>query len=195
MYQLRRMIDRDGELLQEDSSISELGTDFSFTSSRRRFVLSASPFLRSPFSSSGLPFYTSFYLVSQGYVGQGLELRPRKTWSRYPALTQSRLRKQAINPTVLLKQCAEEDGEGSPFEKGSFFIGNHADEMTVRSLSPTSPSLLPSRCDSIRTLTRNSFLVQPWIPVIAALTPESGFLNIPCCLCVILSRFSVVLRS
>lgn len=39
----------------------------------------------------------------------------------------------------------------SPFPPGSFLIGNHADELT------------------------------PWMPLIAARTPDSAFLSIPCC--------------
>ncbi|CED85515.1 Uncharacterized conserved protein [Phaffia rhodozyma] len=97
-------------------------------------------------------------LSSEGYVGQGLELRPRKTWSAYPSTTQDRLKKHAVNPTALLESCQDENF--GPFEKGSFFIGNHADEMT------------------------------PWIPVIAALTPESGFINIPCCLHTLSNKFT-----
>lgn len=78
-------------------------------------------------------------LLAQGYVGQGLELRPRKTWAGYPELTQSRLKKHAVDPTILLEQCSAHDGQGSPFDPSSFFIGNHADEMTVSS-SSSNPS-------------------------------------------------------
>ena len=39
----------------------------------------------------------------------------------------------------------------SPFPAGSFLIGNHADELT------------------------------PWLPLLAAKTPNSAFLSIPCC--------------
>lgn len=71
-------------------------------------------------------------LTSEGYPGTGLELRPRKTWPLYPPATQARLKKQAINPNDLLAACAADGGEGSPFPTGTFFIGNHADELTVR---------------------------------------------------------------
>ncbi|GAA5892642.1 tRNA (uracil) methyltransferase [Sporobolomyces salmoneus] len=47
----------------------------------------------------------------------------------------------------------------SPFPVNSFLIGNHADELT------------------------------PWIPLFAALTPGSAWLNIPCCLHELTGRF------
>ncbi|KAK4056543.1 tRNA(Ser) Um(44) 2'-O-methyltransferase [Microbotryomycetes sp. JL221] len=47
-----------------------------------------------------------------------------------------------------------------PFPSGSFLIGNHADELT------------------------------PWIPLFAAKTPSSAFLNIPCCLHTHSARFT-----
>lgn len=67
-------------------------------------------------------------LSSEGYDGQGLELRPRKTWAAYPETTQAKLKKHAVHPTELLDSC--HDGQ-SPFNQGAFLIGNHADEMTV----------------------------------------------------------------
>merc|ERR1711964_620516 len=50
--------------------------------------------------------------------------------------------------------------DGPPFTAGSFLIGNHADELT------------------------------PWIPLLAARTPGSAFLNIPCCSHTLTSRFT-----
>lgn len=47
-----------------------------------------------------------------------------------------------------------------PFPSGSFLIGNHADELT------------------------------PWLPLLAARTPSSAFLNIPCCCHRFTSRFT-----
>lgn len=47
-----------------------------------------------------------------------------------------------------------------PFPPGAFLIGNHADELT------------------------------PWVPLLAAVTPGSSFLNIPCCLHELAGRFS-----
>lgn len=48
----------------------------------------------------------------------------------------------------------------APFNAGSFLIGNHADELT------------------------------PWIPLLAAKTPNSGFVNIPCCFHTFIGRFT-----
>jgi tRNASer (uridine44-2'-O)-methyltransferase len=50
--------------------------------------------------------------------------------------------------------------DASPFPSGSFLIGNHCDELT------------------------------PWIPLLAALTPASGFINIPCCFHTFDGRFT-----
>lgn len=41
--------------------------------------------------------------------------------------------------------------EAGPFDEGMFLIGNHSDELT------------------------------PWIPILASLTRDGRFLNIPCC--------------
>lgn len=84
-----------------------------------------------------------FVLSSEGYAGYGIDLSRPPSWNLYPSPTD--LRVGALDPVGLL-----EDGRG-PFEEGSFFIGNHADELT------------------------------PWIPVFAAATPGGKFLNIPCC--------------
>ena len=48
----------------------------------------------------------------------------------------------------------------APFPAGSFLIGNHADELT------------------------------PWLPLLAALTPESAFINIPCCFHTLVGNFT-----
>lgn len=113
---------------------------------------------------------TSVLSNPQGYTGRGLELRPRKTWVNYPPSTQARLFKHAIDPTELLRSYARDessdDEEASAsssstkasepsshvFPAQTFFISLHADELT------------------------------PWTPIIAALTPDSAFLNVPCCL-------------
>ncbi|GAA6004871.1 hypothetical protein JCM11491_002262 [Sporobolomyces phaffii] len=49
--------------------------------------------------------------------------------------------------------------DAAPFPKGAFLIGNHADELS------------------------------PWIPLLAAVTPGSAYLNIPCCLHDLVGRF------
>lgn len=50
--------------------------------------------------------------------------------------------------------------ESAPFPHGSFLIGNHADELT------------------------------PWVPILAALVPDSAFFNMPCCLHTLTGRFT-----
>ena len=56
--------------------------------------------------------------------------------------------------------CLQSNPSNPPFPHGSFLIGNHADELT------------------------------PWIPLLAALVPESAFLNMPCCLHTLTERFN-----
>ncbi|KAF8519458.1 DUF1613-domain-containing protein [Gautieria morchelliformis] len=80
-------------------------------------------------------------LLSEGYIGEGFDLRARTSWSHYPQETQRHLHVQPFNPF-----------ESHPLLRPStFVIGNHADELT------------------------------PWIPVVSALLPASGYLSIPCC--------------
>lgn len=80
-------------------------------------------------------------LLSEGYIGEGFDLRARASWSHYPQETQRHLHVQPFNPF-------ESHPQLRPL---TFLIGNHADELT------------------------------PWIPVMSALLPASGYLSIPCC--------------
>jgi tRNASer (uridine44-2'-O)-methyltransferase len=80
-------------------------------------------------------------LISEGYTGEGFDLRARASWSHYPQETQSHLHVQPFSPFESHPQL----------QPSTFLIGNHADELT------------------------------PWIPVMSALLPASGYLSIPCC--------------
>ncbi|KAJ8508710.1 hypothetical protein ONZ45_g9035 [Pleurotus djamor] len=62
-------------------------------------------------------------LASEGYEGQGIDVRARTSWSAYPATTQKRLLVHALNP------LARKDDEDL-FKPEAFLIGNHADELT-----------------------------------------------------------------
>lgn len=66
-------------------------------------------------------------LTSEGYSGQGIDLRARTSWAHYPESTQAHLHVHASNPILSLGDAPESD----PFLKsGVFIIGNHADELT-----------------------------------------------------------------
>ena len=77
----------------------------------------------------------------QGYNGKGYELRARRTWPLYPPETRAALIELPIHlPSWLPKSMNEWDNgiwegrEECPIKEGTFLIGNHADEITVRGL-------------------------------------------------------------
>ena len=73
-------------------------------------------------------------LISEGYPGQGIDLRARTSWSHYPPETQAHLHVHALNP---LDFDSETLIEQNPYLRpGTFIIANHADE-----LSPWTPVL------------------------------------------------------
>lgn len=61
-------------------------------------------------------------LVSEGYDGEGIDLRKRISWEHYSEATQRHLHVEALDPTAILPT--------SYFKSGIFLIGNHADELT-----------------------------------------------------------------
>ncbi|TFK47629.1 DUF1613 domain-containing protein [Heliocybe sulcata] len=61
-------------------------------------------------------------LVSEGYLGHGIDVRARHSWTSYPPATQSSLHVHALTPTSLLPDTY--------LTPGVFLIGNHADELT-----------------------------------------------------------------
>ncbi|KIY71797.1 DUF1613-domain-containing protein, partial [Cylindrobasidium torrendii FP15055 ss-10] len=61
-------------------------------------------------------------LISEGFEGEGIDLRARTSWSHYPPSTQAHLHVHAFDPFP---------STPDPFLKpGIFLIGNHADELT-----------------------------------------------------------------
>ncbi|KAK2791605.1 tRNA(Ser) Um(44) 2'-O-methyltransferase [Onygenales sp. PD_12] len=102
-----------------------------------------------------------YILHAEGYHGWGFDARRRKTWSVFPTSTQERLRQTICIPKPFMDVLEQElptqaDTEFHPgiFDKDTFIISNHADELTL------------------------------WTPLLAALSsPESPlpFLAIPCC--------------
>jgi tRNASer (uridine44-2'-O)-methyltransferase len=76
----------------------------------------------------------------QGYAGKGYELRARKTWPGYPPKTREALVEKPISfPDWFPSSISEwesgnwEGKDDCPIKEGCFIIGNHADEITVRS--------------------------------------------------------------
>lgn len=91
------------------------------------------------------PFHSVYILAREGYAGFGFDLRARKSWKHYSPPPD--LRTLSLEPPAILSAPPDQ----SPFPADSFFIGNHADELT------------------------------PWLPLFAAHTPGVAFLSIPCC--------------
>ncbi|KAI5997267.1 hypothetical protein F5J12DRAFT_957073 [Pisolithus orientalis] len=106
-------------------------------------------------------------LVSEGYVGHGIDVRARQSWSHYPEATRKALHVYSLDPTGYIHHPRTESAGSSGnlkssddtkndtgtdfFKPGVFLIGNHADELT------------------------------PWVPVLATLCDAVGYLSIPCC--------------
>ncbi|KAK2747164.1 tRNA(Ser) Um(44) 2'-O-methyltransferase [Myotisia sp. PD_48] len=100
-----------------------------------------------------------FILLSEGYNGWGFDARQRKTWSIFPPEIQERLKERICIPAPFQDTYSNEEDLGAQtisglFEKGTFIISNHADELTV------------------------------WTPLLGYLSNPSHplpFLAIPCC--------------
>ncbi|GJJ10355.1 hypothetical protein Clacol_004581 [Clathrus columnatus] len=71
-------------------------------------------------------------LISEGFKGEGIDLRSRHSWSHYPENTRRHLHVQAFNPFELPPQL----------KPSIFIIGNHADELTP--WVPVVSSILPA---------------------------------------------------
>ncbi|THH04663.1 hypothetical protein EW145_g5356 [Phellinidium pouzarii] len=70
-------------------------------------------------------------LISEGYIGEGIDVRARISWAHYPPETQEHLHVHALDPLDVLQ------AQNHHFLKpGTFIIANHADE-----LSPWTPVL------------------------------------------------------
>ncbi|WEW61430.1 tRNA(Ser) Um(44) 2'-O-methyltransferase [Emydomyces testavorans] len=103
-----------------------------------------------------------YLLHAEGYRGWGFDARRRKSWSTYPLSTQDRLKESICIPAIF-QDAAPARSEPIPanieihngiFEKDTFIISNHADELTI------------------------------WTPLLGALTNPTSplpFLAIPCC--------------
>jgi tRNASer (uridine44-2'-O)-methyltransferase len=105
----------------------------------------------------------------EGYEGYGFDARTRKTWKTFPSKVQECLHEKILIPHFLDPEgrrdgchnglfhgeidgvIRQDDIQNGIFRDGEFLISNHSDELT------------------------------PWTPLLAALTPNSGFLAIPCC--------------
>ncbi|KLJ11602.1 hypothetical protein EMPG_13210 [Blastomyces silverae] len=115
----------------------------------------------------------TYILLAEGYDGWGFDARRRKSWSIFPTSTQDRLKQIICIPKPFKDILKHMEGENSTlkpaqktptdvhvhvhdgvFDKDTFIISNHADELTV------------------------------WTPLLATLSnPERPlpFLAIPCC--------------
>ncbi|OJD26063.1 hypothetical protein ACJ73_02564 [Blastomyces percursus] len=111
----------------------------------------------------------TYILLAEGYDGWGFDARRRKSWSIFPTSTQDRLKQIICIPQPFKDILKHMEGENSMlkraqetrtdihdgiFDKDTFIISNHADELTV------------------------------WTPLLGTLSnPERPlpFLAIPCC--------------
>ncbi|KAF9524350.1 DUF1613-domain-containing protein [Crepidotus variabilis] len=64
-------------------------------------------------------------LIAEGYLGFGIDLRARTSWTHYPQTTQDALRVHSFEPIPEAHPPSE-----SYLKPGVFIIGNHADELT-----------------------------------------------------------------
>ena len=97
----------------------------------------------------------TWLLNQEGWKGHGLDARRRKTWDVLDSEGRL-LREQVLVPRPFLDVLGKAEVEGinysdGVFEKGTFIISNHADELTC------------------------------WTPVLAAFGGGLSFLAIPCC--------------
>ena len=92
-----------------------------------------------------------YLLTMEGYEGYGFDSRKRKSWSIFPESVQKRLLERILIPHFLTEDIHGENIHDGQFDEGTFLISNHADELI------------------------------PYTPLLAALTPQSRFLAIPCC--------------
>jgi tRNASer (uridine44-2'-O)-methyltransferase len=106
-------------------------------------------------------------LISEGYIGWGIDVRARTSWGHYPPSTQAALHVHTFHPSQLKQpspssqhppHSPEHEPEPEtvqtpelPLAEGTFIIANHADELT------------------------------PWVPLISTLHNASGYISIPCC--------------
>ncbi|EME87380.1 uncharacterized protein MYCFIDRAFT_97816, partial [Pseudocercospora fijiensis CIRAD86] len=77
----------------------------------------------------------TYLLLMEGYPGYGFDARNRKTWEIFPDHVQERLHQKILVPKVLQEAVEAPNNEvfwtDGMFERGTFVISNHADELTA----------------------------------------------------------------
>jgi tRNASer (uridine44-2'-O)-methyltransferase len=138
-------------------------------------------------------------LISEGYVGYGIDLRARTSWIHYPRSTQSHLLVHALDPTAtaptkVLSTATELQQQPHrhfrrPIAKphSSDTIGNNEEDETESTSNTNDPNLDPPPPPNV-LLPTGCFLIgnhadelTPWIPPLATRFLASGYLSIPCC--------------
>lgn len=75
-----------------------------------------------------------YILLQEGYRGWGFDARNRKTWEIFPSSVRERLKQRVLVPHILQTASTDssQDGifHGGYFERGTFIVSNHADELT-----------------------------------------------------------------
>jgi tRNASer (uridine44-2'-O)-methyltransferase len=71
-------------------------------------------------------------LIEEGYSGWGFDARRRKSWAAWSEKAQQNLKEMVLIPSIIQKDSrVQEIGvHDGKFEKGTFIISNHADELT-----------------------------------------------------------------
>lgn len=75
----------------------------------------------------------TYILLSEGYPGWGFDARKRKTWSIFPDDVQDKLQQRILVPEILQQNSSlarVEDWHSGTFDRGTFIVSNHADELT-----------------------------------------------------------------
>ncbi|KAK6424302.1 tRNA(Ser) Um(44) 2'-O-methyltransferase, partial [Oleoguttula sp. CCFEE 5521] len=77
-----------------------------------------------------------YILLSEGYSGFGFDARERKSWSTFPIAIRKHLKQQVLVPEIFRSTLDHAHNGNSTwhngvFERGTFIVSNHADELTA----------------------------------------------------------------
>lgn len=77
----------------------------------------------------------TYILLAEGYEGWGFDARERKTWSTFPSDIRFKLQRRILVPSIfqtsLIQPEAKDVWHDGIFDRGTFIISNHADELTA----------------------------------------------------------------
>ncbi|AGO13636.1 AaceriAGL241Wp [[Ashbya] aceris (nom. inval.)] len=127
-----------------------------------------------------------YILLMEGYAGEGIDARRRKSWSVFPDNVRSCLREQLVIPSLLLRPHPEMRKMASHMEhNGSFFPVQVSSSQLIApaTIVYSAADLLNSPQVNIAEFPPNTFLIGNhsdeltcWIPLLG-----QPFMVIPCC--------------